>query len=103
MAYKSETKLGLSLLGLVHKSGNGIYWFSALIKVYKNVFCSGWGKALILNPENMSIKEKSPCQTVNIEKESLCQVKVCKKWTLCPAKGSKKLHSQRVKNFSYNT
>ena len=55
------------------------------------------GVASILNPENISTKENSLCQTVSIEKENLCQVKVCKKLTLCPAKGSKKeLCSQRV-------
>ena len=48
------------------------------------------GGALILNPENMSTKEKSPCQTANIEKESPCLVNVCKKLTSCTAKGSKK-------------
>ena len=47
------------------------------------------GGASILNPEDMSTKEKSPCQTVNIKK-SPCQVKVCTKLTPCPAEGIKK-------------
>ena len=29
------------------------------------------GEVSILSPENMSTKEKSPCQTVNMEKKSV--------------------------------
>ena len=87
-----ENNLCLSLLGLVHRSRNWTYWFSALKKcIYTYpVLWIGHGTASIHNQENMSIKEKCPCQTVNIEKDSQCQMKVCKKLTPCLMKGSKK-------------
>ena len=44
----------------------------------------------ILTPENMSTKEKSPCNMANIENESPCQVRVCKKLSLCQFEGSEK-------------
>ena len=64
-------------------------------KLYTHTLFCGWGGASILNPENMSTKEKSPCQTVNIEK-SLCQVNLCKKINSVPREGYKILRSQRV-------
>ena len=65
-----DKNLCLSILGLVHKSGNYIFWFSALKIVCIHLPCTvDRGGASILSPGNMSTNEKSPCQTVHIEKK----------------------------------
>ena len=89
----------LSLLGLVHKSGNWISCFSALKEVYIHFPCTvDRCGASIVSPRNTSIKEKSPCQTVNMEKTP-CQVKLRKKNDLRAPEGlEKKFRSQRVNN-----
>ena len=84
--------LYLSLLGLVHKSGNWISWISTLKKVYIHLsFTVERGRASILSPGNMRTKGKS-----------LYHVKVCKNIISVPPEGYKKLCSQRV-NFGMTT
>ena len=59
----------LSIISLLHKSGNCVSWFSTLIVLYIHLPCTvDRGGATILSLRNVSTKEESPCQTVNMGK-----------------------------------
>ena len=79
----------LSILGLVHKSRNSASWFSIVKILYIHLPCTlDRDKASILSSRNVSIKEKSLCQTVNMKEYTPCKVKVNKKLSPCQLEGN---------------
>ena len=92
-----DENLCLSILGLVQKTGNLVSWSSVLKIVYIYLPCTvDKGRASILCLGNVSIKEKSPCQTLNMKKSTPCQVKICKNYLQGNWRVAKKLHGQRL-------
>ena len=89
-----KEKTCLSLLGLVHKSGNWIYWFSTLKSVYTLTLYCGWGRRFNSQPKKCEYQRKKSLPNSKHWKKSMPD-EVCKKLTLCPANGIKNC-SQRV-------
>ena len=57
------------ILGLVHKSGNGIYWFSALKIVYMHLPSTVDRDGAQLSAQETRVPKKKVCQIVNMEKK----------------------------------
>ena len=66
-----DENLCLSILGLVHKRGNLVFWFTALKILYIYLLCTVDGAEIQFSARETRVPKKSPCQTVNVEKNSM--------------------------------